>query len=118
MTVLGLDHDACVTALEQYLARIRELADAAAREQGSGGTGTADSMLDRLRFQLEVDAQSRASAPGRERMTPIEFDVFAPLMTELSRRLARVAQLQPPRAWVPALLACQATVTAVLDRIA
>ncbi len=117
MTVLGLTPAACVAALEQYLARFRELASVAGDERGSGGTAAADAMLDRLLFQLEVDAQSRSSAPGRERMSPIELAVFAPLVEDLSARLARLTALQPPRTWVPVLLACQAAVLSVLDRL-
>ena len=117
MTVLGLNRDACVTALEQYLARFGELAAVAEGEGGSGGTATADAMLDRLLFQLEVDAQSRASTPGRERMSTIELDVFAPVVEDLCARLARLTQLQPPRRWVPVIVGCQATVLGVLERL-
>ncbi len=117
MTVLGLTRAACVTALEQYLARFRELAAVAGDESGSGGTGAADAMLDRLLFQLEVDAQARSSAPGRERMSTIELAVFAPLVEDLSARLARLTSLQPPRTWVPVLLACQTAVLSVLQQL-
>jgi hypothetical protein len=118
MTVLGIDRAACVTALEQYLARFRELATAAESEGGSGGTGAADAMLDRLLFQLEVDAQSRAAGPGRERMSTIEFDVFAPVVEDLSARLSRLTARQPPNSWMPVLIGCQLTVLAVLERLA
>jgi hypothetical protein len=118
MTVLGLNHAACVTALESYLAGFRELTTVAERESGSGGTGAADALLDRLRFQLEVDAQSRAAGPGRERMSTIEFDVFAPVVGDLSSRLSRLTARQPPNSWVPVLLGCQVTVLAVLETLA
>jgi hypothetical protein len=118
MTVLGIDRTACVTALEQYLARFRELAAVAEREGGSSGTGAADAMLDRLLFQLEVDAQSRSSEPGRERMTAVEFDVFAPVVADLSARLGRLTAMQPPQHWLPVLLGCQASLVAVLERLA
>jgi hypothetical protein len=113
MTVLGLNRIACVYALEQYLARFRELA----AERGSGGTANADALLDRLLFQLEVDAQSRASTAGRERMSTLEFDVFAPVVADLCARLERLTQLQPPRRWLPVLVGCEATVLGVLQRL-
>jgi hypothetical protein len=117
MTVLGLDRDDCVDALEQYLQRFRELAAVAEAEKGSGGTAAADSLLDRLLFQLEVDAQSRASTPGRERMSTVEFDVFAPVVSDLCARLARLTQLQPPSRWLPVIVGCEATVRSVLERM-
>lgn len=117
MTGLGLSRAACVTALEQYLARFRELASVAEVEGGSSGTGAADGMLDRLLFQLEVDAQSRAAGPGRERMSTVELDVFAPVVEDLSARLTRLTAYQPPRSWIPVLLGCQLTVHGVLDRL-
>jgi hypothetical protein len=117
MIVLGLSRGACVTALEQYLARFRELVAAAERDASSGGTGNADALLDRLLFQLEVDAQSR-TGPGRERMSSIELDVFAPVVEDLSARLSRLTARQPPKSWVPVLVGCQATVLAVLERLA
>jgi hypothetical protein len=117
MTVLGLNRDACVNALESYLARFRELEAAAGGESGSGGTGAADAMLDRLLFQLEVDAQSRSSAPGRERMSPIETSVFAPLVEDLRHRLVRLTSVQPPKTWVPVLMTCEAAVMTVLQHL-
>jgi hypothetical protein len=117
MTVLGLNRIACVSALEQYLARFRELAAVAEAERGSGGTANADALLDRLLFQLEVDAQSRASTAGRERMSTLEFDVFAPVVADLCARLERLTQLQPPRRWLPVLVGCEATVLGVLQRL-
>ena len=118
MTVLGLNRAACVTALESYLAGFRELAAVAERDAGSGGTSAADALLDRLLFQLEVDAQSRATGPGRERMSTIELDVFAPVVEDLSARLSRLAGRQPPNSWVPVLIGCQLTVLAVLEALA
>lgn len=117
MTVLGLNRAACVTALETYLAGFRELTALASRESGSGGTGAADALLDRLLFQLEVDAQSRAAGPGRERMSTVELDVFAPVVEDLSARLSRLTARQPPVSWVPVLVGCQITVLAVLERL-
>lgn len=121
MTVLGLNHDACVDALEQYLARFRELELAIERERegavAAAHGGNADVLLDRLLFQLEVDARARESGPGRERMSTIEHDVFAPVVSDLSARFARLATLRPPRQWLPVLMAAQASVLAVLERL-
>lgn len=117
MTVLGLNRAACKSALEHYLVRFRELEVVAGAETGSSGTGNADALLDRLLFQLEVDAQSRLSIPGRERMSSIELAVFAPLVEDLRGRLGRLTAMQPPRAWVPVLMTCEATVLGVLERL-
>jgi hypothetical protein len=50
-------------------------------------------------------------------MSTIEHDVFAPVVSDLSARFARLATLRPPRQWLPVLMAAQASVLAVLERL-
>ena len=104
MTPLGLDAHALYDALHHYRDSIRTLMDAIEREPAvTRFASDVPAILEALVTEVEVDAAVRDLPEGRERMSPLERRVLAPLLSQLRGELDHLQHETPTRAWLPQL---------------
>lgn len=112
-----MTRDSCIVALTRYRTQLAHLARVISTAPPHE-TAHAESHVEDLRFQLDVDVGARATPDGEARMSAVERELFAPALRVLRdavrNQLVRHASAQ----WLPAILELQATLDRTLERAA
>ena len=119
MNTLGLTRAGCARALQGYLRRVDELAQALRSPASDAAAQRAEALLEGLRFDLEVDVRARATDAGSVRMSRVESESLEPVLRQTWLRLERDLEGRASTGWLPALREVSRTLAewlACLDR--
>ena len=105
MTPLGLGAEHCREALERYREGVASLAALINAPQRAGPGNDTLVAYDELINDLAVDSLARRGPNGSIRMSQVEAELFAPVVTSVHRDLETLARERPSPKWLPTLRA-------------